>query len=248
VEAARERLILARATHLDSLVARLLEPRVRRIVEPIMAGSLAGGDTFDDDVAYVRDLGLVAVDRPVRIANPIYCEVIARVLSGAAEEQIDVRTPAYVDANGRLSIARILDDFAVFWRAHGDVLAGKMPYHEVAPQLVLMAFLQRVVNGGGQVEREYGVGRGRIDLLVRWPLPGGEAQREALELKAWAEGRADPLPEALVQVEAYLSGLSLPEGTVVIFDRRTVAGASSDRTRFERAETASGRAIRVMRA
>ena len=49
------------------------------------------------------------------------------------------------------------------------MLAAGMPYHEVAPQLVLMAYLQRVVNGGGTVDREYGVGRGRIDLLVRWP-------------------------------------------------------------------------------
>jgi hypothetical protein len=105
-----------------------MEPRVRRVVEPIVAGAIAGGgDTFDDDVAYVRDLGLIAQDRPARIANPIYREVIVRVLSSTAEEQIDVRTPAYVDADGRLSIARILGDFAVFWRANGDVLAGKMP-------------------------------------------------------------------------------------------------------------------------
>jgi hypothetical protein len=145
-------------------------------------------------------------------------------------------------------MARILDDFATFWRANGYVLAGKMPYREVAPQLVLMAFLQRVVNGGGQVEREYGVGRGRIDLLVRWPLPDGGVQREALELKVWGEGRPDPLGEALVQIETYLAGLSLGEGTVVLFDRRTAAGACGDRTRFECAETASGRAVRVLRA
>jgi hypothetical protein len=248
VEDARERLILARATHLDSLVARLMEPRVRRIVEPIMAGALAGGDTFDDDVAYVRDLGLIARDRPVRIANPIYREVIVRVLSGAAEEQIDVRPPAYVEADGRLSMARILEDFAVFWRTNGDVLAGKMPYHEVAPQLVLMAFLQRVVNGGGQVEREYGVGRGRIDLLVRWPLPGGDTQRAALELKVWAEGRPDPLAEGLLQLDAYLERLSLGEGTLVVFDRRSAARDVSGRTRFEDAVTVSGRVVRVLRA
>ena len=34
------------------------------------------------------------------------------------------------------------------------------------PQLLRQAFLQRLVNGGGPVEREYGLGRGRTDLLV----------------------------------------------------------------------------------
>jgi hypothetical protein len=58
----------------------------------------------------------------------------------------------------------------------GEILTRKDAYHEVAPQLVLMAWLQRIVNGGGYVEREYGVGRGRTDLLVRKLLPDGDTQ------------------------------------------------------------------------
>ena len=85
-----------------------------------------------------------------------------------------------------------------------------MPYPEVAPQLVLMAFLQRVVNGGGFIDREYGVGRGRIDLLVRFPhaKPGGgrAVQRRALELKVW---RLTPL-HANAPSDAPLSGASCP--------------------------------------
>ena len=61
VDEAKERLILARATHLDSLVARLNEPRVKRIIEPILAGAVAADEmTYQDDVSYVRDLGLIA--------------------------------------------------------------------------------------------------------------------------------------------------------------------------------------------
>ncbi|WP_234023782.1 PD-(D/E)XK nuclease domain-containing protein [Sorangium cellulosum] len=82
-----------------------------------------------------------------------------------------------------------------------------MPYPEVAPQLVLMAFLQRVVNGGGFIDREYGVGRGRIDLLVRFPYrkPDGSraVQRRALELKVWRKGQKDPLREGLAQIDDY---------------------------------------------
>lgn len=88
IQAAKERLILARQTHLDSLVARLQEPRVRRIIEPLIAGAQVGGDSYDDDVSYVRDLGLVAPGAPVRVANPVYREVIVRVLASAVEDNV----------------------------------------------------------------------------------------------------------------------------------------------------------------
>ncbi len=252
-EIAKERLILARATHLDSLVARLMEPRVRRVLEPLLAGGFGGADaTYNDDVAYVRDLGLVALDKPLRIANPIYREVIVRVLASPAEEQTTAEPRSFVLPDGRLDLPKILTEFAAFWREHGEVLAGAMPYHEVAPQLVLMAYLQRVVNGGGTIDREYGVGRGRIDLLIRWPFtdPTGQRalQREALELKVWASGRPDPLPKGLEQLDAYLASLGADEGVLVLFDRRPESGPPEHRTTFEPATTPSGRHVTVLRA
>lgn len=82
VERAKERLILARATHLDSLIDKLRDPRVRRVVEPILAGGIREEvPAFDDDVAYTRDLGLIAGGKQLRIANPIYLEVILRARS-----------------------------------------------------------------------------------------------------------------------------------------------------------------------
>jgi hypothetical protein len=93
VDEAKERLILARATHLDSLASKLSEPRVRRVIEPLIAGDLPEvDDTYDDNVRYVQDLGLVAPNYPIRVANSIYREVIVRVLGAGTEE----RTP-----NGR---------------------------------------------------------------------------------------------------------------------------------------------------
>lgn len=76
VQEAKERLILARATHLDSLLARLRERPVRRVLGPVLAGTLRKNPTFDADFEYVVDLGLVAPKPPPRIANPIYQEVI----------------------------------------------------------------------------------------------------------------------------------------------------------------------------
>ena len=100
VDEARERLIRARATHLDSLLARLQEDRVRRVLEPVLAGEITLSPTFDADFDYVTDLGLVAPDLPVRIANPIYREIILRVLAAPVEGLVTASTPSYLTADG----------------------------------------------------------------------------------------------------------------------------------------------------
>ena len=86
IRQARERLILRHDTHLDQLVDKLREPRVRRVIEPLLSGGLPS--LRDDDVAYVRDLGLVAPRPPLAIANPIYREVIPRELASDVEETL----------------------------------------------------------------------------------------------------------------------------------------------------------------
>lgn len=86
-------------------------------------------------------------------------------------------------------------------------------HREAGPHLMLMAFLQRVVNGGGQVEREYGLGRGALDLLLRY---GDE--RHAIEIKV---RRGDyTLEQGLRQLSRYLGLLGLSEGWLVLFERR----------------------------
>jgi hypothetical protein len=254
IDAARERLILTRATHLDSLLARLEEERVRRVLEPLLAGELTGGKTFDADFEYVMDLGLVAPGLPVRIANPIYREIIVRVLASQAEAAVVADPRSYVTPDGRLDLDRLLHDFAEFWREHGELVAGRIDYQEVAPQLVLMAYLQRIVNGGGVIDREVGVGRKRIDVVVRWPFTGADGkravQRAAMELKVWRDRdkKRDPLATGLPQLDEYLGRLGLDEGVLVIFDCRSVAPPIEERTRFEEAKTPSGRRVTLLRA
>jgi hypothetical protein len=184
----------------------------------------------------------------LRIANPIYNEVIVRVLAGSVEDRLPVPEPrTFILPDGRLDLRLVLTEFAAFWREHGEILAGTANWREVACQLVLMAWLQRVVNGGGIVDREYGIGRGRIDLLVRWPYGEPRAwQREALELKVWAPGRKDPLAKGIEQLDAYLGRVGLPSGYLVLFDRRPEAADIEERTRFEERTALSGRAITVL--
>ena len=252
VETAKERLILARATHLDSLTSKLAEPRVRRVIGPLLSGELPEADTvFDDDVSYVVDLGLVK-SRPLRVANEIYREVIARVLSSPVQETVTADPRRFVRTDGRFDLDVLLREFAAFWVEQGESMVEGVTYAESGAQLVLMAYLQRVVNGGGVVGREYGIGRRRIDLLIEWPFTDAEGkqqlQREAIELKVWRDGRADPLPEGLKQLDEYLERTGLPDGVLVLFDRRKTAAPLEERVREERAVTPTGRPVRVLRA
>lgn len=249
VDTAKERLILGKRTHLSSLSAKLHEPRVMRIIEPLLAGAnIEGGATFDEDLDYVRDLGLIARTDPVRVANPIYREVIARVLSNRVQAQVTVSPHRFVLSDGRLDFPGLLAEFADWWVENGEFMTRTEVYHEAAAHLVFMGFLQRVVNGGGFVDREYGVGSGRVDLLVRKPYGDAQLQCEAVELKAWAPGRLDPLKAGLRQLDRYLDRLRLDTGTLIIFDRRPDAQDITERTIITSATSPAGRTITLMRA
>ena len=218
------------------------------MIKPLIAGELPVVDeVYNDDVAYVRDLGLIAADKPARVANPIYREVIVRILGAGLDEAIDIRPHRFVLPDGQLDFPKILYAFAEFWAEHEEILDG-IPYREVAMQLTFMAFLTRTVNGDGFVDREYGVGRGRIDLLVRKPYGDRQVQREAIELKVWHPGRPDPLPAGLAQLDRYLNRLKLDTGTLVIFDRRPGIPPAADRTSITREQTPEGRSITLLRA
>lgn len=252
IDAAKERLIHDRATHIDSLLARLKEDRVRRVLEPIIAGELPFGDPLDDDYSYVRDLGLIALDNPPRFKNPLYEEVVLRVLAGGAERALTMKPAAFLAPDGRLDMGRVLQGFLAFWREHGEILAGRMEYPEAAPQLVMMAWLLRFTNGaGGLLDREIGVSTGRIDLLLRWPFVNAEGhrvwQREAFELKVWRDRRRDPLTQGLTQLDGYLQRLGLSEGTLVIFDARADAPELETRATLTETKTPSGRRVALLR-
>ena len=253
LEEAAQHLIVARATHLDSLVAKLNEERVRKVIAPVLAGSSElGSSNYDDDLLYVRDLGLIAPTDPVRVANPIYREVIVRVLAARITPMIVFERPTFVNANGLLDVEIIISEFALWWAENAEAMLKGHVYHEVAAQIVFMAWLQRVVNGGGIIDREYGIGRGRIDLLIRWPHSAAKNsrdwQREAFELKVWAQGKPDPLNIGLLQLERYLDGLNMTTGTLVIFDRRLNAEPAPERTIISQTKTPKGYSVRLLRA
>ncbi len=214
VEAAKETIILDRRSHIDTLIARLREDRVRRVLDPMLSGEQAPNDVLHDDFAYVLGLGLIRKFRgQYRVANPIYQEVIPRALNYDRQMQIWNEPVWYVRKDGSLDMEKLMMDWQDFWREDGHLAAEGFGYRESGPHLMLMAFLQRVINGGGEIRREYGLGRKALDLLVQW-----QDTQHAIEIKL--RRNADTEAHGLKQLAGYLDRLSLQEGWLVLFDLR----------------------------
>lgn len=220
IDEAKERLILSRTTHLDSLGYRLREERVARVVRAVLLG-----DTEipygDDDYLYCLDLGLLANSATGAVpANPIYQEVLARELT--TERQMNLPAPwwRWQLPSGALDMPGLIDAFVEWWRENAEIVETNAPrgYLEAVAHLTFMAFVQRVVNGGGRVFREYAAGRQALDLLVEYA--GG---RHVIELK-----RVPPKGASLetikkrgtAQTARYLATVGEAEGWLVIFDQR----------------------------
>jgi len=220
IEEARHQMILARETHLDALAERLKDPKIRGVIEPMIIGESDPEIAYSDAFRLCLDLGLVAIERgtPV-IANPIYREVIARHLTYGQQLAIPEPEWEWQKPDGSLDMDALLQEFQSFWRQHADLWEGKTAYTEAFPHLLLMAFLQRVLNGGGNIEREYGAGRGRIDLYVEY-----NGFRHIIEIKLvhWYQTPEAVRQTGLKQISKYRDKFSrdIP-AYLVIFDRRT---------------------------
>jgi SpoVK/Ycf46/Vps4 family AAA+-type ATPase len=243
INQAKDILIQRQDTHLDSLAERLKETRVRNVIEPILAGA-ALDNIPDDDIRFVLDLGLCrsVSGSGLEIANPIYKEILPKVLSFNTISSMPTIQPSWLTSTGELDVDTLLEAFLDFWRQHGQPLLRSVAYHEIAPHIVLMAFLHRVANGGGSIEREYAIGTRRIDIALRYG-----SVTVGMELKVWRDGNKDPLDQGLIQLDQYLAGLGLDRGWLVIFDQRSGLLPIADRTTIAPATTVSGRAITVIR-
>nr|VFK29949.1 MAG: AAA domain-containing protein [Candidatus Kentron sp. MB]VFK31916.1 MAG: AAA domain-containing protein [Candidatus Kentron sp. MB]VFK76172.1 MAG: AAA domain-containing protein [Candidatus Kentron sp. MB] len=222
---ARERLIERRDTHIDQLVDKLREPRVHQIISRMLADTPGEGITLpEDDLQYVEDLGLIRARPELVIANPIYREVIPRTLTWTTQVLISQETTWYLKDNGGIDMPKLLNGFQQFFRENSDIWLERFDYKEAGPQLLMQAFLQRIVNGGGRIDREYGLGRRRTDLLVQWPLDDtlsfhGPMQRAVIELKILHKSLEDTLTDGIHQTADYMDRVGTNEGYLIIFDR-----------------------------
>jgi len=113
----------------------------------------------------------------VEPSNPIYAEVIVRALNYSLQDSIklerpDDNLPKYLKG-GRIDIDTLLREFQSFWRENSEIWIKRYKenfyqYDEAAPHLVIQAFLQRVLNGGGHISREMALGKKRADICIEW--------------------------------------------------------------------------------
>jgi hypothetical protein len=256
IEEAANRLILERATHLDQLVDKLREPRVRSVLEAFLSGEMWSADPIDDDIQYAIDLGLLRRDEKegLVLSNGIYREIIPRQLSNVWQSKIEKKffSEWYIGTDGSLDTSKLLSAFQQFFRENIESWNESFDYKEAGFQLLLQAFLQRIVNGGGQIGREYALGRGRVDLLVRWRYPAGADRREqreqrvVLELKTIRASSRDPnkaIPEGLEQTVRYAEQSNAAEAHLIVCDERS--GRGWDEKIYDRLERRGNREVHV---
>ncbi len=247
---AQEQIIYRRDTHIDILIDKLREERVRNVIAPILANEdgEAEKQLKEDDIQYVVDMGLIVRDKPLRIANAIYKEIIPRELTWARQQTLIQQSAWYINPDNSINMEKLLLDFQQFFRQNADSWIEKFDYKESGPQLLLQAFLQRVVNGGGYIDREYGLGRGRTDLLITKPLTdgyGGPFQRIVLELKILRGNIDTTIQKGLEQTTGYMDtcGGTINEGHFILFDR--TPGKPWEEKLWHRTEEYAGRKIEV---
>ena len=222
---AKENLVVRRDTHLDQLIDKLQEDRVKRVIQPILKGDEDFDRVHPDDIQYCMDLGLIKKEGNIKISNSIYSEVIPRELSFTQQVMLVQESLWYVDSENRIQYSKLLKAFQDFFRKNSEIWIERFEYKEAGPQLLLQAFLQRILNGEGSIEREYGLGTKRTDLHITW-FPKGRKnysvrQETVIELKIQHESLDYTIAEGLKQVAMYYDKCGAEEAHLLIFNRST---------------------------
>ncbi|MDR1111929.1 MAG: ATP-binding protein [Deltaproteobacteria bacterium] len=256
IDQAANNLILRNDTHFDSLAARLDEPRVRRVMEAVLVGAGSyPAEISRDDRQYAIDLGLLKKGRDGglgdRPANPIYQEVILRLLTTGLDTGLPDGFGQKWMEGSRLDLDGLLKAFQIYWRENSTNMANKYAKesslvasigkalekagvtvdnnaiwrdlfddikktltdqaNEALAHLVLYAFLQRVLNGGAGLQREYALGRTRADICVSY-----KGHRYPVEVKIkGVKSRA----RSIKQLSGYMDKCGATEGWLVVFDK-----------------------------
>ncbi len=213
VDEAVKNIIIRRDTHIDSLLFRLKEDRVRKVIEPMILGNL-NYNLLSEDIQFCIDLGLIKDSGSSLVAsNLIYKEIIIRYLSADSQHKVaNFITGSWINKDNQLQMDGLLKNFQQFWRENSDIWIEKYEYKEAAPHLILQAFLQRIINGGGKIIREYATGRQRMDICIIY-----KNKKYPIEIKIkYSQSVKD---KGIKQLADYMDKMGVSEGWLIIFDR-----------------------------
>ncbi|MDR2199073.1 MAG: AAA-like domain-containing protein [Deltaproteobacteria bacterium] len=220
IDEAGERLIKRRDTHIDSLLERLKDPRVAKVMDSVFASTVSNIPSNNDDRQYCIDLGLVVNNekKELRVANNIYKEVFSRVITDQIQEKFNKILPETPWTDGKIIFMdKILKEFQKFWRKgslsfpfhDSNYIASH--YDEALYSFILFAFLQRLVNSKATVFWQLAEGRGAVDLGILY-----KDKEYIIEVKIKGNHTEK---ESISQLVGYLKSNNASDGWLVIFDR-----------------------------
>jgi hypothetical protein len=215
VDQAAEKLKIDMNVHIDSLMARLQEPRVKRVLVPILTGTRHEvQDSALEDCQYCLDIGLIKAlpDGGYAPANRIYGDVIVRLLTWQFQNGLPKELKGrFVGPKGP-EISELLKDFQIFWSGNSDKMSNRFAYQECDAQFSLFGYMQKALNGTAQLVKEFASGTGFVDVCASY-----ERHRYPIELKMKSHGYSRPA--SVKQLLAYMDAQRAKEGWLVVFDR-----------------------------
>lgn len=243
VNSAKEKIIRHQDLHFDILTSKLTETRVHDVIVPILASNNKPIRLSKDDVHYVEQLGLVTTKGQLRIANPIYQLIIPRELIYTTSLSIYQEATLYTHSGGMLNIPKLLTVFRIFFRDFYPSWVEDFQYKEVGPQLLTLAFLNRIISDNGTIEFLYGIGRMCTNIIMYWPYPQG-VQKVVLELRMidnWGVEKA--LTKGGEHLAEFSKSISGTESHLLIFD--FISNKKSEDKMFSLKKTVNGVALNI---
>jgi hypothetical protein len=213
VDAAVDTISKRRDTHILSLFNRLEEDRVRRVIEPMLAGTDTDVNLLDRDCNYCIDIGLVKRNSADYLcpANRMYADLIIRYLTYTQQTYLPKSLENKWMDDKCIHMTQLLKEFQHFWRENAHTCKDKFLYSHATAQLLLQAFLQRVVNGGAMISREYALNSLRLDLCVTY-----QQKHYPIEVKLASH---DAISVGIPQLKGYMDICGTNEGWLIIFDQ-----------------------------
>ncbi|MDR1856888.1 MAG: AAA-like domain-containing protein [Desulfovibrio sp.] len=199
--------------HIGYLFEVLEDPRVERVVDPMLCGENYVSDSFFDDLTYCLDIGLLSKNASGDIcpSNPIYCEAIVWTLSFDIQADLpETIVYKWMDEEN-FDISSLLKEFQKFWYVHIKTCKKHYSYKQSVQQLSLLGFIQGVIIDAAELKYELALGSFRVGVCVIY-----EGTAYPIEIR---QANTTSMPDALEQLSRYIDRCGAYEGWLVVFDR-----------------------------
>ncbi|MBN1696526.1 MAG: ATP-binding protein [Spirochaetales bacterium] len=219
VDEAAENIIQKQEIHLQNLVEQLNQEGVKKIISPMLTGEEFFQDISEEDFQYLYDLGLITISSSqIGIANEIYKEIIPRSLIYSTQLLIRYDLDLFSEEDGMLNMRKIIKSFQNFYNKYFRRWAERFSYQQAGAFLFFQAFLQRIIDGGGKIQREYGIGRKFTTLTISWPYRQS-IQKNLIDLHFFKPPLKEQMRKSVEELTVQMKERKISDGYVIIFSK-----------------------------